>query len=286
MTSVNEYLLDMAVRNARTYSENPDVKAIVVVGSVGTQRATSYSDIDTVLFYEKLPDRKMLEEAMKFNKGESWQILSEDKEGFLDTYRVNGVECQFSHGLASWYENILKEVLEKYSTDRVHHVVLFGLQDALPLYGEAFIDRIKTRIAQYPRQLSVRLVNEHLKFPPIDELRYRTMREDNKLRYYEILTKIATNILGILVGLNKMYMPRTFSKMNSLIGRFEVKPENLYERLNGLFTQEQEAALMEINKLILETVDIVEAHLSEVDVKSFRKAYLTKLRPISVEGEA
>lgn len=283
MISVNEYLLNMAVRNAGTYSKNPDVKAVVVVGSVGTQRATRYSDIDTVLFYETLPDRKMLEEAMKRNKGESWQILSEDKEGFLDTYRVKGVECQFSHGLMSWYEDVLKEVLEKYSTDRVHHVVVSGLQNAMPLCGEAFINQMKARIAQYPRQLSVALVNAHLKFPPIDELRYRTMREDNKLRYYEILTKIATNMLGIFVGLNKMYMPRHFGKMKLLIERFEVKPQNLYERLNDLFSQKREATMVKINKLILETVDIVEADLPEVDVKSFRESYLTKLRPISME---
>ncbi|KPJ49232.1 hypothetical protein AMJ40_05990 [candidate division TA06 bacterium DG_26] len=283
MDSVNEYLLNMARRNAQVYSKNPDVRAIAVVGSVATQRATRYSDIDTILLYEKLPQRKMLEDAMKCNKGESWQILSEDKDGFLDTYRVNGIECQFAHGLVSWYENLFEEVFEEYSTDRVYHVVLYGLKDALPLYGDAFIEEMKTRIARYPRELSVALVNEHLKFPPIDELRYRTMKEDSMLRYYEILTKIATGIMGVLVGLNRMYMPRNFGKMNLLIERFEVKPENLYQRLNTVFTQERDTSLAEIDRLILETANLVEVHLPEIDVKNFRNSYLMKLHPISAE---
>jgi len=285
MNSVNEYLLNLAARNAETYSKNPYVKAIAVVGSVATQRATAYSDIDTVLFYERVPDTTFLEEVMKQNRGQSWQILSQDETGFLDTYKVKGVECQFSHGLVSWYENILKEVLERYSTDKVHHVVLSGLQDALPLYGEPLIRGMKTRIARYPEKLSIALVNEHLMFPPIDELRYRTMKEDNQVRYYEILTKIATNILGILVGLNKTYMPRNFAKMDVLIRGFGVSPENLYERLNRVFTEDREAALAQINKLILETTDLVEEYLPEVDVKSFKSAYLVKLRPIVPEGE-
>ena len=209
--------------------------------------------------------------------------MSEDEEGFLDTYRVKGVECQFAHGLVGWYENLLKEVLENVSTNRVYHLVMSGIQDALPLYGEEYINEMKSRISEYPKDLSIALVNEHLKFPPMDELRYRTMKEDNRLRYYDILTKVTTAIMGVLIGLNRMYMPRNFEKMQSLVDRFDVKPENLYERLNSLFTQKKEAALAELDKLILELAQIVENRLPEVDVDGFRKSYLTKLQPISVD---
>jgi hypothetical protein len=273
----------MARRNAQVYSKDPGIKAIMVVGSVGMGRASDYSDIDTVLIYEKLPSRKVLEEAMRLNRGKSWQVLSEDEEGFLDTYRVKGVECQFAHGLVGWYENLLKQVLENYSTDRVYHLVMSGIQDALPLYGKKFVDDMKTRISDYPKGLSIALVNEHLKFPPIDELRYRTMKEDNKLRYYDVLTKVTTAIMGVLIGLNRMYMPRNFEKMKSLVDRFDVKPESVYERLNSLFTQKKEAALAELDKLILELAQIIENRLPEVDVDAFRKSYLTKLKPIAID---
>lgn len=285
MTSVSEYLLNMARKNAEVYSKDPGIRAIMVVGSVGMGRASEYSDIDTVLIYEKLPNRKVLEDAMEHNNGKSWQVLSEDEEGFLDTYRVRGVECQFAHGLLSWYENLLKQVLENYSTDRVYHLVMSGIQDALPLHGEKFVDDMKRRVSEYPKELSIALVNEHLKFPPMDELRCRTMKEDNMLRYYDILTKVTTAIMGVLIGLNRMYMPRNFEKMQSLVDRLDVKPEYLYERLNSLFTQKKEAALAELDKLILELAQIVENRLPEVDVDDFRKAYLTKLKPIAIDED-
>ena len=285
MSSVSDYLLRMARRNAEVYSKNPGIKAIMVVGSVGMGKATEYSDIDTVLIYDELPEREALEDAMRQNGGESWQVLSEDEEGFLDTYRVRGVECQFAHGLDGWYENLLKEVLENFSTNRVYHLVMSGMQDALPLYGEKYINKMKSRISQYPKGLSIALVNEHLKFPPIDELRYRTMKEGNMLRYYDILTKVSTAIMGVLIGVNRMYMPRNFEKMKRLIERLEVKPANFYERLNSLFTQRKDAALAELDRLILELTEIVEDRLPEVDVEVFRKSYLTKLEPIAIDED-
>jgi hypothetical protein len=51
-----------------------------------------------------------------------------------------------------------------------------------------------------------------------------------------------------------------------------------------VFTEERETALALIHGLIVETADLLEEHLPEVDVKSFRRTYLTKLHPISPEG--
>ena len=55
MNKATEVRLDLARRNAERYAQNPNVQAILLVGSVSRGTADDYSDVDCSIYYAETP---------------------------------------------------------------------------------------------------------------------------------------------------------------------------------------------------------------------------------------
>jgi predicted nucleotidyltransferase len=281
MNPINQYLFKLAQRNAVIYSKDPRVKAIALVGSVSRGFANEYSDIDIALYYEDLPSKLELKKAMEHNQGVSWKIFHESKDAIADLYYVDGVECQFGHGKVKSWENRITEVLERHSTDSDAHTAMSGLLDAVPLYGEHLVEKWKSKVSVYPEKLAVEIVKKHLNFPySLGVLEKRVLERDSVSWFYELLTEIQKNILGVMIGLNKMYLPSEFKRLDWLIGKMSIKPKDFYKRINRIFEVEPNIALNELGKLIQETVELVKTHLPEVETEKIVESFMSKPKPI------
>jgi predicted nucleotidyltransferase len=276
MADRTQYLLELVRRNVKPYIANPKTKAVMVTGSVAEGRCDEYSDCDVMLYYEELPSNDELHAARQQNPGaELIEFLGDRQSGaFGETFRVQGVECQFAHTAIAQWEAEMATVLEKFEIQPGIMKMLHGTLVGMPLYGEALIQQWKDKIAKYPDQLAQAMVEHHLKFFALWSMQSKLARRDATLWYYQILVEAAQNILGVLSGLNRLYFSTfQFKRMGTFIEQMDITPQNLALRLEGLFYQEASIAALHLEALVQETVALVETHMPQVNT-AFAKRQL------------
>ncbi|MCD4829557.1 MAG: nucleotidyltransferase domain-containing protein [Candidatus Cloacimonetes bacterium] len=277
-----EYLLHLAQRNVAIYTNDPNVKAIALGGSLPLGRGTAYSDIDMLLMYDDKLDYDRLQEACAHNGGERRQLLNESEEACLEIYYVGGVECQFSHAPVSFYSQQIELLLVEHSLEQMPHLVADGMLGALPLHGEAFLAQLLEPLRTFPDELAVKMVEANVRPLPAAELRHRIMRERDLLRFYAVMPKTLEHMLKTLLGLNRQYIQGEWKRLDLLTDRLTLAPVDLLNRMNTAMQSEQYAALDILDALWRETVELVRRHMSEVDLTEADKRLNYTVKPIEL----
>lgn len=273
MMDQSQYLLTLVKRAVQAYIANPKTKAVMVTGSVAEGLCDEYSDCDVMLYYEELPSAEELQLARQQNPGaELVEILGDRQEGaFGETFVIEGVECQFAHATIAQWEKEMASVLEEFNVQAPIMRGMTGTLNGIPLYGEAVIQAWKARIASYPDELAYRMVQHYLKFFPIWGMQEKLARRDTTLWYHQILVESAQNLLGVLAGLNRLYYSTfQFKRMSRFIQQMTLAPENLADRLEGLFRSDAAVAICQLESLVQETVELLEWHMPDVDTSLVR----------------
>ena len=274
MADRTQYLLELVHRNVKPYLANPKTKAAMVTGSVAEGLCDEYSDCDVVLYYEELPSDDELHAARQQNPGaELIEFLGDRERGaFGESFRVNGVECQFAHTAIAQWEAEMSTVLENFQVQPGIMKMLHGTLIGIPLHGESLIQPWKDTIANYPDQLAQAVVEHHLIFFALWGVQEKLSRRDTTLWYYQILVEAAQNILGVLSGLNRLYFSTfQFKRMGTFIEQMDIAPPNLADRLEELFHQEPSVAALQLEALVQETVALVETHRPQTDTRGAKR---------------
>ena len=88
------------------------------------------------------------------------------------------------------------------------------------------------------------------------------------------------NLLGMLAGLNWLYYSRfQFKRLRRFVATMDLAPLNLADRLDGLFTLDPVAAGAALERLVKETVALVEAHMPTADTNPARRYLDNRHRP-------
>ena len=90
---------------------------------------------------------------------------------------------------------------------------------------------------------------------------------------YSALSVAVENLLGMLMGLNRVYYPG-LKWMRRLIGDMTIKPEHFGERIQQVFQAEPLAAMAILRDLMVETYDLIDAQMPEVETTDARLAFL------------
>lgn len=99
-SEASRLLLALARRNARVYAAHPDARAIIVTGSAAEGVSDFSSDLDMILYYDRLPSEDELLAACQQNEGKGRHLLGRaGDEEVMDAFAVNGVECQCARSL-------------------------------------------------------------------------------------------------------------------------------------------------------------------------------------------
>jgi hypothetical protein len=274
MNDRSQYLLELVKRNLKAYIANPKTKAAMITGSVAEDLCDEYSDCDVMLYYDELPSEQELNLARQQNQGsELVEILGDRHEGaFGETFRMNGVECQFAHATIAQWEKEISSILEEFDVQSPIMKGMSGILIGIPLYGETLIQQWKAKVANYPDGLAQRMVEHYLKFFPIWGMQEKLARRDTTLWYYQILVESAQNLLGVLSGLNRLYYSTfQFKRMGKFIEQMSIAPMNLTSRLESLFRAEPHVAANQIEQLVRETLDLVDTYMPQVDTSSVRR---------------
>lgn len=83
---------------------------------------------------------------------------------------------------------------------------------------------------------------------------------------YDVVGQATRALLGTLLGLNRRYLPHLrFKWLDQLAAGMSRAPVDLVSRLRTAYRAEPAVAVQELRRLLVETLQLVERHLPEVD---------------------
>jgi hypothetical protein len=269
MTPASEYLLALARRITKPYTALPSLAAAMVTGSAAKGIADFHSDLDMTMYYaDTLPTEYALA-AIRQGHGavnRKWLIGDRAEGSFAEAYDINGIEVQIGHSTIAAWEATIAEVLEMLNCDTPAHKALEGTLNCQALYGDESIARWQAQIRAYPDALAEAMVKKYLAFFPVWGLDHHFATRDATLWYYQIMVEAAQNLVGVLAGLNRLYFTTfQFKRTGRFVNAMTIAPDNLAARLELLFQTDRWQALAELERLVAETVALVEVHMPTVD---------------------
>jgi len=279
MNEASTELLTLAKRIAGVYATQPNSQAIIVMGSAAEGHADFYSDLDMSVYYSELPAEVELEVARQQNGGteRNWLLGDREAGAMAESYQIDGVECQVVHVTIAAWERDMATVLEQCDVTTPLQKALSGILTCIPLYGDPLVQNWKAIAAHYPDELAQAMVAHYLNFVPVWSKPERFLDRDGALWMHQILVEAEYNLIGILAGLNRLYYSTfQFKRMDAFLGKMEIAPPGLSNRLKRLLTSEPHDIVDPLNALIRETVDLVELHMPTIDTTQIRRQLETR----------
>lgn len=265
MDTMTETLRGIARRLAEACAALPTVQAAALTGSAATGTADESSDIDLIVLHTALPERAVLNEIRARVSGSErlYSSSAQDTARFKEGYFVDGIRCDLSHLTLAALEGDLALVLNAHSTDADAQSRVGGIQHCLPLLNDSLLREFQNKAAHYPAALRRKMVEAHLHFPPFWVLTEMGAERGDLLFLYQTLVDAEKAILGVLCGLNGVYLPGDFKRVSLLADQLPLAPENLAARLNAILQLAPADAAEEVGTLIRETFALVELKMPE-----------------------
>lgn len=273
MTEASARLLELARRVSIPYVRL-GAEAMMVTGSTALGLADNYSDIDMTAYWRRLPGEEELAAARLENGAaeRAWLLGNPADGSFAEAYRLDGVEVQIGQATVDTWERDMAAVLAGEEIATPLHKALSGTLICIPLHGEELIGRWKETLRAFPPELGRKMVEHYLQFFPLWGMIESLGMRDAAVWRQGMLVEAAQNLLGVLAGLNRLYYSSfQFKHMRHLISQMSSAPLNLAERIEALFQADHARGALELERLVAETVALVEAAMPEVDTTAARR---------------
>jgi len=274
MTQASVYLIDLARRCSRVYTEMPAARAAMLSGSAAEGESDNYSDIDMMIYFDELPSDEALDAARLHNEGSEriWRVGDRAAGSLMEAYRVCGVEVQIVHVTVEAWERDMTTVLMEHQVDSPLQKALSGTLYGLPLHGDEWIAKWKMMAAAYPEALREKMVARYLNFFPVWAMEERFFSRDANLWFHQIRVETLQNLLGVLAGLNRVYYTTfQFKRTAAFVRQLEMRPSDLENRLEAALSAPCREAAGLLQELVRETIALVEREMPHVDTGAARR---------------
>ena len=280
MNDATRWRYALAERIAAAYASDPNAQVVMIAGSVGRGRADRYSDIEVDVYYAEPPTVAQRIAAVERCGGEV-ELLDEDDDEWEEQMVVHGFHAATSTFLVGTMERYLREVVDECRIATSAQVRLYSLQNAVTIKGGEQVERWRARAAAYPEGLRHAMLAENLPFDGFWYAEEMFAARDDVLALYTLFVRVERQIIGALLGLNRLYLPTPdhIKWMDEMIDAMAVKPDDLSARLKGAFRLEPRAGVLALKELIVETLALVEMHMPGFDTAPYR-ANLGRQRPV------
>jgi hypothetical protein len=215
-----------------------------------------------VAYYDALPSAEQVQAAHD-------ALAPERLEG--RKFWVGGVEVDIGVVTVADCERQLSAVLERFEARSLGHRACEGLLKGVALHGQELIEAWQGRVRAYPPGLARSMVETYLTFWPVWRIIEWVEERDMTLWYQQTLVDAAHSLLGVLAGINRLYfVPFHFKRLRRFVDRMVIAPPALADRLEGLFSTDRRAAVLDLERLVAETVALVEVHMPDVRTEQVR----------------
>jgi hypothetical protein len=239
-------------------------RAVLLVGSVAAGEADEYSDVDLLVYHDRVPPDEALAATPRAlgcerYRGIPWSDESgqPDERGYGERYSVDGIDCQIGHASVGAFEREIARVVVEHELGEELLKIMSGLFDGLPLHGAELIERWR-REARYTEELQRATIEKRWKFFPWWYFEERLGARDATAWRHEVLARSTYAIVGVLAALNRLYFSTfEFKRASKFVARLEVAPVNLAARLEALFDSDERRSTADLERLVAETQALV-----------------------------
>ncbi len=265
--------LALAREIGTSYSGASGLMALLVGGSVAHGYADRWSDVDIGVFWTTLPpERSSAELAARAGLVEWHAYPDPSPTGALEEDGVrNGIKVDLVHLTCTSVEETIAAVIDHGNSSLEHQVLVAAIRDGLPLFGDRLLACWKTRVAVYPEELRIAMVQNHLIFGSHAWLEMLAERDD-VLVLHDLLCRIGRAIITILLEINGVYARSARLKWtHQTIAQCTIAPPGFARRLDVLLRSDSTTAVAEAGRFIEETLALIDHHLPAVDTAPVRR---------------
>jgi hypothetical protein len=286
VNDATRWRLALAKEIGASYASNKNAQVVMVAGSVGRGSADRYSDVEVDVYYAEPPTEAERVAAVE-RCGGTLELLAQDADEWEEQMSIGGFHAHTSTFLVATMERYLSEVVDHCALAPEAQTRLFSLQHGITLTGDDQVERWRAKAAAYPDGLQRAMLEENLQFGRFGHAAEMLASRDDVLALYEIFVETGRQLLGALLGLNRIYVPAPgyLKSMDETIGLMAVTPADLSGRLKRSFRIEPSAAVGELEALIEETLGLVETHLSAFDTAPYRTDLAKRRTPYDAPPE-
>ncbi len=272
MNEASQWRFTLAQQIGKSYAANPKARVVMVAGSTGRGTADRYSDLEIDVYWSAPPTDAERRTAAEGSGGVLLALSDYEDDEWEEDISFGGFHASTSTFLVETMERYLTGVLDHYSTAPLPQMRLYSLQHAIPLVGADLVDRWRARAANYPTPLAHAMLRENLVFKGFGYAEDMLAARDDQLLLYDIFCQVERQVLGALLGLNRIYLPNpTFKSIDELIAEMHIKPLHLSARLKQAFHLPPLEGVQHLHNLVEDIFALVETHVPEFDATLYRE---------------
>lgn len=281
MSTANPYVelnLAIARKVAEEHAQNPNVCSIFVAGSVARGLADANSDVDMSIVLKTPMDADFIakERQRAADSGGGFYFEIPDGAGFGIYRYVDGVKVDNGFYTVGFYEEAIRSVIDRHELDDLNvQLMIRGIRSSKPLYGADIVQRWIEWTDDYPGELQQKMIKQHLRFTPLWILRTMGVQRNDPFFLYEHFIENQKKILSVLYALNREYHPNKFKGLRATVEPLSIQPRAVLRRFEALFHLPLTDAVDDLERLMFETLDLVDQHCPDIDTKPTR-AWLGK----------
>jgi hypothetical protein len=272
--------IELARELGRFYVPRDGIRMIVLGGSPSKGLSDAYSDLDIIVYWDEI-DVPWLETVPLKDLDCRRELFKEMGEGvYLESYYFGTMKVDFGHATMDSWKQWTDEVLVSHTPDPGLLGMIGGFIASIPLHGEELFNEWKERLSAYPDELARAVVRKNAFFYHRGVLEHQGLSRGDLIFFYDGACKMLKHLLSVLAGLNRVYMGTDEPRwIEYHLDRMRIRPENCWSRMKAVLLAERGKSLFELEALIDDVFDLVEAHMPEVDVSRSRHRFNLTVRP-------
>ncbi len=280
MNKANLWREQLAIQIGAHYAHHSNVDAVALTGSVARNLADQYSDIEIHVFWKQSPTDEDRKSIITQADGDIFQFWPIEEDEWSESFIVQGVKVDLSGFLSETIDQVIIDVIEQYELTDYKQILLASIQQATPIHHPEILKAWQQKIKNYPVGLAKKMVMYHLSFGPQWGPEMLAERDD-LVFLYDLINKSQKNILGVLLGLNRMYLAHPgFKWMTQTIEAMTIKPDQLTTRMKQIYQLTPKQAVDELHNIIEELFELIETHLPEVETESAKSWFQHRRAPL------
>lgn len=258
----------LAQELVKPYQKRRGLEMALLGGSPARGLADQYSDMDVVLYWDKLDSGWIRSRPLEALGCRFVTLLDMPQhQAVLEIYTLDGLIVEIGHGTAASLKEEIKEVAVKCKVLPPTISSIGGFLDAWPLYGAKRYHELRASVPAYPKKLAMKVIGQNLGFFWKGCLEKQGLARGELLFVYDGLTATLKRLINILAALNGLYYwagePRWIEHWS---GRMKHCPRGLWPRIVRIYRGSPGRALEELEQLQAEVLEMVREHLPEADM--------------------
>ena len=256
---------------SKVYMKNPKVEAVLLGGSVARNWNDKYSDIELFIFWKGSPSEEERKDSIHAVEGEIIDFHPYEDKEWSETYITQGVKLEISNFLTSTIEDIINDVIIRFDINIDKQCLVASIHDGIALNGEGIIRRFKEKVNIYPRELSIAMINNNIYLGNRWSNREALVEREDWLMLYRVMTSVQNNIMGILFGLNSLYVHHpAFKWQKQSLLKMAIAPENISDRLSSVLIDHPKKGVKELEGIIQEIYGFIESEFPTIDLSKVK----------------